>query len=544
MSTFSYIAQQHKKKKWPTLEVGNFTKGEIAFFVLFYIADLAISWYIFNHDPRAEKFLYPFIVPLILLLFKSRLFFVSTLISMQFAIAFLGIGAPDKVLTATFVLFFCALLFVDIKISFTLFLSSLFVLIIPTSLGFLYEIAAVVLFIVLYNYKINRRELPLFVHSPINTLLFIFSGYCLISAFWTPNFLSSFMDFAQFACVPLFPLLAITILQTEEELEKNLKVFIVFGIGFGLFKLTSPFTGLGTGGMQGATNPDMLQILLSAKNTISSVLNFAFLPTLAVFILNKNLLYRLFLLFGLMCMLMAEWLYGSKGGLGSLGICVFLFFAMIKLRKLELRKWITKGTTISLVFMLIIVIPMVPLVFFKIGEIFPSVLLATSSSVTEGTSLTTLEFRFDQWGYAEEMLADHGNYLTGLGLGGYKYYYSEYVNYEFFQNFMIYAHPHSFWVYTFTDVGLIGMIILHIFLIVFIVKISEALLNTQSIKLRIYGSAIFCAIISFFIHGFVDFAFNETDRLWLFIGLGMAVYKMYTMEINQGKAISINNRRE
>jgi uncharacterized membrane protein YagU involved in acid resistance len=109
---------------------------------------------------------------------------------------------------------------------------------------------------------------------------------------------------------------------------------------------------------------------------------------------------------------------------------------------------------------------------------------------------------------------------------------------------MIYAHPHSFWVYTFTDVGLIGMIILHIFLIVFIVKISEALLNTQSIKLRIYGSAIFCAIISFFIHGFVDFAFNETDRLWLFLGLGMAVYKMYTMEINQGKAISINNRRE
>ena len=60
--------------------------------MLFYVAAFALSAYYFTHDPRAEKFLYPFVVPVLLPLLKRRLFFPALLKTVQISFTFFAIG--------------------------------------------------------------------------------------------------------------------------------------------------------------------------------------------------------------------------------------------------------------------------------------------------------------------------------------------------------------------------------------------------------------------------------------------------------------------
>ena len=273
------------------------------------------------------------------------------------------------------------------------------------------------------------------------------------------------------------------------------------------------------------------ETLFSAKNTVSSLINLSLFMLLPLFALDKNVLHRGFLLMAASFMMVVNYMFGSRGGIWSLAFGVFLFYLLLNLKGRAWKRIALKFTSLVVIIGLVVVIPMVPLIMFPLSEIFPF-------DISDYSGVYSVEFRFDQWRYASQMLEDHGNHLTGLGLGGYKSQYLDYYDFYFPGSPMVFAHPHSYWVYTYTDMGIIGMVILHLFFCIYVWRMRGFLLNTRNKVLLFFGTAVFCGVISYWIHGIVDFGYNEANRLWLFIGIGTAITFMEKKDTKDEEAYS------
>lgn len=515
MNFIGHLISDYRARSWPSLEVPKLTPRVIILGLVLYGGFLAYGFYVFFNNPRAERFLMIMLIPVIFLLLRNRLFFLTLIISIQICAAFLAIGAPDIILRVIILIFLLAFVFVDIRYTYLAGVVSLYLFFIPSLQGFSITHALVLFLAFAYiTIKIHKREAVIFKQFRINLPLFLFYIWSVITILWCQNFSYALFDIIEYLVLLLIYLLSYNIIDDEKMLRKVIWAWIIIGVGYSVVKPFAPSSTVTTDMEAYGT----MMAVFSAKNTFSSLLNFSFFMMVAVLYIEKRFWARVIVFLSFIPMLVSNIIFGSKGGNFSLFIGVLLFLLMLDFRDRRWKRRFIKVVLLLTITVLVVVIPLIPLLFFPVGTLFNAPVMQTLLE-----SYPTLNFRLDQWGYAAEMLMDYGNHLIGLGLAGYKALYPEYYAYTSVKYPYWYAHPHSYWIYTYTDMGIIGICLLHLFFILFVWKMGKLLISTRNRTIRVVGTALFCAIISFWIHGFIDFNYSESSRMWFFIGMGVAL---------------------
>ena len=505
------------------LEIPAYDNQLLLFIIIQAIIQLAYGFYSYTHTPHAEDFLYLLVVPVIFFLLKSPLTFLSFIITGVIMLSFLALGAIEDVTKGAIMLSLTVFIFIYPNYGLILGVSSLYLFVIPSYQGFtLTHLVFLTLGISYCLLKLSTRDFPIYRMTGFTRVLSLFYIWCVFTFLWCKNLSYGLYDLFEILVLFQIFLLCVSLIEDEEQLLKICWTFVIMAFFYSMAKpfLTSPLESASTAGaMSGGTGAatGIAMGLFSAKNSISSLINLSIFVLIALFYLNKNLFSRLFLIMSFCGMILVNILFGSKGGLVSLGFGIIIYFFLVNTKKKRWKKAALTVITVCTIAALIIVIPLIPLLMFPMSQIISFELFATM------TGSASLDFRFDQWAYAAEMLADYGNQLTGLGISGYKSLFLEYNEREFNYNPMIYAHPHSYWVYTYADFGIIGSVLLNLFFILFIIRMYKFLKKTNNKTLQVVGSAIFAGIISYWVHGMVDFGYNEANRLWLFIGTGTAL---------------------
>ncbi len=467
--------------------------------------------------PLADKFILMFLVPAVLFLLKSNFFFLSFLIAFQINVAFLAVGAPDLILKTAFVFFIFFFIFYNITYSLIAAVVSLYLFFIPAYQGYSI-VEAVVLFLAIayITTKIYKREIPIFQQDKINRILIIFYLWSISSILWAQQLNYALFDAGIYTSLILIYFLSSSIIKEDKQLIWVMRSWIIVGIIYSIIKPIAPSSTVAVDAEAYGT----AAAIFSAKNTISSLLNFSTIAMVAMLYYDKRFYPRLLMILGFLPILITDYFFGSKGGMISLGFGILFYIIMVNPNNKAFRKRFTTFLAVISTIALIIVIPLVPLVMLPLGESIPMDLTAMTQQ------FPTLGFRFDQWGYAAEMMAEHGNHLTGLGIAGYKSLYQDYYEFISERYPYWYSHPHSYWVYTYTDLGIIGMCILHLFFILWVWKMRDTIIYAKNKLIKIFAVAAFAGVIQFWIHGIVDFPYSESNRMWFFIGIGMAIYLM------------------
>jgi len=504
-------------KKLPGLEIPKMTRGVIIFSYCLAVISIAYGFYIFTYGPNAEKFLYLALIPVILYLFRSPLAFLSFLITGVVITSFLIIGNPEDISKFIFFCFIAVFIFYDLHYSYLVGIATLYIFAIPSYQGFTITHATFFLLTLAFiSTKIAHRDFPVFEKTGLNRILSLFYGWAVLSILWSPDLGTGMYDLVQYLILFSIFLLSVSLIDDQKQLTRIAWTWVIMAF---LYSLVKPFysPGMESGDMGGGGG--VVGGIFSAKNTVSSLINLSLFMLVSLYATDKRLLRRLFLIFASGWMMAVNIIFGSKGGLISFGISFVLYLFFVNTKEKKLRRGLFRVFSIMVVVGLILIIPMVPLIFFPLGEIIPIDVAQTPYAVSLG-------FRFDQWSISSEMLKDNSNHLIGLGLGGFKALYSEYARIEFQEkkiNIMTYAHPHCYWIFNYTDMGIIGMVLLNLFFILFVLRMRKFLLKVKSRRLKVFGTAVFFGVISYWIHGIADFGVDEANRLWLFIGTGLAI---------------------
>ncbi|MBC8204871.1 MAG: O-antigen ligase family protein [FCB group bacterium] len=497
MNLLPAIIRDFNAKKWPTLEVSNFTKGEKLFLIAFYILDLAYSWNTFLSGPRAEMFGYPIIVPVILLLLKSRMFFMSFLITFQITVAFLCIGNAEDMLKYTFAFTAAIITISNTDRGYYAAIISLFFFFLPRVQY--YSIEHIIIFFLIVSLITNTKLFFGYNRSnKLNMPLMILFLWINLSVFWSVSLrvvLESYFDiFSLFAIYWL----TLIIINEEEKIYKVLIIWAFCGFFYGFAR--SFFT----------PSDKELMGLFTAKNTVSSLLNYSIFCIMALINLKKLKLHLLYLF--LIILIPLSYVIGSKAGFASLLIGIALYLILMDCNRKKRRRKLLKATSVLITLFLVAQIPLVPLVYTKLKHI--------PLPIEMPMELQTIFFRFEQWEIGEQMLTEESNYYLGTGIYGYATLYSEFYSEDTkpkpWQN-----HPHSLYMYVFFDYGVVGLILFILMMVIFYWILTVFLLRSKNEPIRAVVFMVYIATLSFLVHALVDWALID-KRFWFFLGLGIA----------------------
>ena len=505
MNTISILLRDYHAKDWPSIEVNNFSKSDISFFLVLYISSLVYSFYTFTHDPRAEDFLLPLIIPVILLLIKNRLFFFSTLIVLQNAIAFLAIGNPQDVATYTTVLVISIFAISRYERGYQIAIVSMFTFFLPSVYG--YYLIHLVLLALLIGLAVKRDFIINTAaerKDKINSLMFVFFIYINASVLWGPNILSSSIEYVNTLSIFLVYWLTLLLIHNKDSLKKALITWAIAGAVYAAIRVFVP----------PSTNSDIIDIP-TTKNTVSSLINFSIFAAFPVITLRYLKLPRIVLVVTVLMMIVVNFFINSKGGFGSMIIGAGLYFLMMDKYRTKAKAAMIKLSINLMIVFTVSQVLLVPLLYYNLK------IVDIPYAIESDNDLGTLMFRIEQWDIAKTMIQDEGNYFTGLGFNGYASYYSTYAQTEGFRYEWM-AHPHSLYVHVYTNYGLIGMLLFTAIIVAFFRRMKFFLLSSQNMPFRIIALAIVTCIFAFLIHGLVDWSLIDL-RFWFIIGTGISL---------------------
>ena len=500
MISIPNILHNYTSKEWPTLEVNNFSRSEVVFFIVFYLLDLAYSLNLFINGPTAEQFAIPMMVPLALLLLKSRLFFVAFLIAGQFLTAFLTIGAPENLLKYTLTLLMILVTVANAERGYYLAIISLFFFFITSVQG--YHFIHVISLFLVFSLIANRDKLSLSKFSrqhKFNIMLFCFFIWVNLAALWGANFSDVFYCYFDILCLFIIYALTLIIVNDESRVIKVLLIWSIAGVIYGLARFV--------------IQPSEKELigLFAAKNTVSSLLNYSIFCTLVLVSMRRYS--HLMLTTMAAIMIVINYVVGSKAGFLSMIIGLLIYFILIDNNYKKRKKVLLTITTVGIMIFLLLQIPLVPLVYMKLKNV--------PLPMEVPPELQTILFRFEQWELGEQMVYEDGNPYLGTGMGGYSILYKDYYPSEEkpepWQN-----HPHSIYVFTYVDYGLIGLIIFMGILTAFFWTLRNFINRSRNGPLRLVALAVYAMTFSFLIHALVDWALVD-KRFWFFLGLGIAI---------------------
>lgn len=431
------------------------------------------------------------------------MFFISLLIAIQFSIAFWMIGNPEDVASGVIAVIIATFALTSFDRAYFSAIVSLFLFFIPTVQG--YQFIHLVLLVMLFSiiiYRDNVIDSELNRRHFFNVLMFVFAIYITVSIIWCQNILTITYSYYNIISLFLVYLFTIYYLQNQGRILLTLKVWAITGIIYAFARIfISP------------ASEESSFTLFTAKNTVSSLLNFSTFAFMAFFTMENDFFKRNVMRIIMLMLMVVNFFIGSKAGFASFILIALVYYIIVNRKKMSVHSWILKTVSGFFIIFIIAQIFLVPFLYMNLH--FYDIPISPTDE------LSTLIFRFQQWDYGKQMIENSGNYLLGLGINGYGILYGDYYTGEqlpeLWQN-----HPHSIYVHVFCDYGIIGMIIFIIINVTFIALMTNFICKTKNPVFRIINTAILLAIFSFYIHALVDWALAE-KQYWFFIGTGMAV---------------------
>jgi len=340
--------------------------------------------------------------------------------------------------------------------------------------------------------------------TKFDLILFILIGYITLSILWGRTFSDSMLDFKMIMMSITIYILIIQIVTTQKQIESMLWILCIVVL------LESVICVIGfsySGGESRATG------ISGDFNSSAEVILYSLFFLIGFFQYNKTLFKRLFLSAVLLCGFLGLSATGSRGPI----IILFALFILMIIMSKELRKtFFSLGPIIF--FMAILFVCVV--IFTPLGE-FLTIRIETGLSPSSDSSFMS---RVELWSIGIAELDSFFTWAIGIGLGSYHELFPE--------GFEKWFNPHSLYVLTLVEFGIIGCLILFFFIVFstqYIYKIWRA---SRGSELNYLILGFFIMMIAFWIQSVIAHAYYYF-KFWFFLALGMSIINVYNNSNSQ-----------
>jgi len=527
------IIKAYKTIPWPKLEVPPMTRSNLLGLVLLTVGLIAVGWYIwFSGTIRVEYFAaLGLVIPLAFFL-KSRYIALIGLLCFQVVLAFIFIGNSDYaiipivVLIGAIIAFESPMAIYAVLIVAVWFDKSLF------NLGSPLRVEGIVGagLILSWIFKSLRRShsSPFGYRFPDAGLALVLFAWILMGfALWCPQkYPAGWMQVKYIIVGVLFFLLTLLIVANEKHLNQNLHTWVWAGLIASIataFAINKGYTGSPKQAAEGYLS------LVALKNITATYIAYSFFLSLILYHWVRNRLLKIALRIVALIYLITIFKLEARATMIGLiiGFSVFIIASSyVQSRKTYLVKLFNR----IVIILLISTLAVVTIFAFDL----PSKLGLFGILFTDPISGSTMQYRFEAWSTARDILADKGHISRGLGVGAFYIFAPEYGFWmtDFTENVGLF-HVHSVYLDILLHFGIIGLIIFIWMIIGNLVRLWHCFIMAKSLRYQYLALGIFCGLVSFYLHIIIDGAFFSLIDWWLYFGFSVAVINIISHQLDK-----------
>jgi O-antigen ligase len=518
------LIRAYKARPWPKLEIPSLGRTQLFMLIGYTAIMVAMGWYIFLNEPRAYKFLFIGAAIPILFLLKSPYFTIASLLAFQVVGAFLAVGSSSYIGTVILFMVISFVAFESPTITYLMIIVILWFANWLISFGLSTTANMVMCGAIIVGWimreKIYSSSQPGKIRFPelVPALLLYlwiligFSLWCLepFPAGWEQLKTIS-VGISIFLISPL-------VINNEKRLNIVIVAWIIGAIGtsIGLSVATAnPPTGLESG----ATGTEWL---LAAKNVIANKLSYVFFLLIPCFYIVKRRLLKAAILFTIVLILIRILLLWSRGTMVALGTGFSLFWLIETFWGVKSKSVLRLAT--RLFTLLCIVAATIVIVYILDAA---EALGPYAEIFTHQEASSTLEFRYNTWETVVDIINTERHLIRGSGLGAFwllgpehGYFLTDY------QENMALASPHHLYLDIVLHYGLVGLVIYLVLAFLNLGRLWKMYLHPPNLKYRYLSIAMFCSMVGYYVHGFIDNQLYSSFDFWLYLGLVVSILNL------------------
>lgn len=518
----------YKVRPWPKLEVPPMRQSHLLALVIFTAGLIAAGWYIwFAGVIHAEYFIaLGLVIPLAFLL-KSRFVALIGLLCFEVILAFIFVGNLEYALYPVIGLVAAIITFESPIIMYVLLIGAVWYGMTPFASPHPLQIELTMCGAVLLGWmfqdilKEKVKRAALYFPEKWPALLFLAWVSAAFAIWCIEPFPLGWLQLKWFIVGITFFIVSPLIIRSEKELN------IVIGswIAVGMIAVASVIVGPAIGYEPEAKGWGAAPGALGVQKNMSAVfLSFTFFISLACLFWVRGF-YRKALISTCVIALFGATLYQqSKSAAAGMALGVVLFWIIDSFLRPE------KSVPIKIIGRLFLLLCGVLLLLFSVyllglGEIMGGY----GDLFYNPTTTSTMQARLVLWGAAYEMITTENHPIRGLGPAAFWLLGPEYgvgagVGVEDDPEILYLQgiNPHNLYIDLFLHYGVPGTFLYLWLSISVMVRLWKGFLRFKTLKFRYLCLALFCGLISFHFHCFMDFTVFMINGYWLYIGLAVA----------------------
>jgi O-antigen ligase len=307
---------------------------------------------------------------------------------------------------------------------------------------------------------------------------------------------------------------------------KKLDIALLAWIGMGIFAslATFLFPGLSEPAEDVARGSwgEASSTFQSHKNWISSLIALSFFIILARIYWTRHFIIKAFLFLSLLLVLATIFYQQSRGTMvGVVGAAVIFwlldtFFSSKRKNPLRL---------VARIFLLASIVAFILVTVFIMGlaELYGMYYELLENPM----EVSTMETREQIWAMSADMIQGENHLIRGLGPGAFwalgpEYGITTFVSHD--PEDIMRIHPHSLYLDVYLHLGIPGLICFMWLGIAVMVKLWKGFRTFRSKKYSYLCLGIFASLLSFYIHGIIEFRYDNIGAYWAFLGFAFAAY--------------------
>lgn len=507
-------------------------KSTQTWLIIFTIALVVAAWGIwFSGDIRVEKFLFLGLVIPLLFFLKNRFVIIVGLLTFQVLVSFIFIGNSDYAFIAIAALLGIVIAFENPMLMYIFVVIAMFVDISPIGFGYPLRTTIIVgsglfigwLFKEVLRPAVTKTRVAFPEAWPALILFLWFSlGYLI----WCEDRTLGWLQYKYIIAGVFFFLITPYFINTKKKLDWAIFAWII--VGFIASAATFFGPSFGTAAQETKGWGVALGTFSSHKNWISALMSLSFFIILACYFWVKGIFKKL-LLFISLPIILAVIIYQQSRAAGTvLGFCLILFWiadtVFGRLRRSTLK-------IIGRIFVLTATIVVLFIAIYYMG--FIDFLGSYSELFAELGQVSTMQTRNDIWAMSYDMIKGENHPIRGLGPAafwsfGTPYGISAYIGQET-EEFLD-MHPHNIYLDIYLHMGVIGLVSFLWIAVSVILKLWRNFIRQENNKYRYLSLGLFCSVLTFYIHGVVEFQYHNIVAFWAFLGFAIAAINILNTE--------------
>lgn len=506
----------YQTRPWPRLEIPAMRRPQLYALILYTATLIATGWWIWFTGIQVEKFLLLGLAIPILFFLKSPFLAIVGLLAFEVVVAFLFIGNSDFVLAVVaafigaIIAFESPILMYMLLIGAVWFDSSLLGVSHPVRLELV--ISSGLLLGWLFRLISSSTSEQFRLHFPERLPILLLYVWAILGAIlWCPDFNEQVTLELKSFTIGIFVFLITPLIVTG---ERHIKIALWAWIAVATIAGIATYSGQ-SGSVSSEAQTDAAQTLLEIKNITGAIMRFSFFLGLASY----------------------RWTKSNWGKSLHILILVFLLISIVKLQ--------SRGTVVFFAIGLtgfwlthLYIISRSKTILHLIGPVF----LLTSAAIIFligvyrfglneyiGTysdiffsplEHNTVDFRKENIEISYNMIRGENHPFRGLGLGAFVVIGPQY---GFSVTDPRYLSIHSMYVDMLVHFGVIGILLFIWSAVRNLIDFGYLFRRCYLVKYKYLYLALICSLISFYLHGIMEFTIQICTVYWAFFGLGIAV---------------------